>query len=146
MIRTTLVCLCLASGLGLGATPQVLAHEALSAEVAATEARIETSGDEVHPGGRPDGHAPVGVMDHHMSQGGRPDGQAPIGVMGDHVHKKGRIMLSYRYMRMEMDGNRSGSDDISTADVLNRFMVAPTNMTMEMHMFGIMYGLVRSYR
>jgi hypothetical protein len=77
----------------------------------------------------------------HSRHGARPDAQAPIGVMGDHVHKKGRIMPSYRYMRMEMDGNRSGSDDISTADVLNRFMVAPTNMTMEMHMFGLMYGL-----
>ncbi|NBD18196.1 MAG: hypothetical protein GVY04_19270 [Cyanobacteria bacterium] len=29
---------------------------------------------------------------------GRPDGHAPIGVMGDHVHGQGEWMLSYRYM------------------------------------------------
>ena len=71
----------------------------------------------------------------------RPDGHAPIGVMGDHGHKKGELMLSYRYGRMEMDGNRSGSSNISTAQVLRSFPVSPLEMTMEMHMFGAMYGL-----
>ena len=71
----------------------------------------------------------------------RPDDHAPIGVMGDHGHKKGELMLSYRYGRMEMDGNRSGSSSISTAEVLNSFLVSPLEMTMEMHMFGAMYGL-----
>ena len=71
----------------------------------------------------------------------RPDAHAPIGVMGDHGHKKGELMLSYRYGRMEMDGNRSGSSNISTAQVLSSFPVSPLEMTMEMHMFGAMYGL-----
>lgn len=70
-----------------------------------------------------------------------PDTHAPIGVMGDHGHKKNELMLSYRYMRMEMDGNRSGSSNINTAEVLNAFVVSPLEMTMEMHMFGAMYGL-----
>lgn len=38
----------------------------------------------------------------------RADGHAPIGVMGDHLHKKGSYMLSYRFMRMSMAGNRDG--------------------------------------
>ena len=71
----------------------------------------------------------------------RPDTHAPIGVMGDHGHKKGELMLSYRYRRMEMDGNRSGSGNISTAEVLKSFPVSPLEMTMEMHIFGAMYGL-----
>ena len=71
----------------------------------------------------------------------RPDGHAPIGVMGDHGHKEGELMLSYRYMRMEMDGNRSGSRNISADEVLRSFPVSPLEMTMEMHMFGAMYGL-----
>ncbi len=71
----------------------------------------------------------------------RPDGHAPIGVMGDHGHKKGELMLSYRYRRMEMDGNRSGSSNINTAEVLRSFPVSPLEMTMEMHMFGAMYGV-----
>ncbi len=71
----------------------------------------------------------------------RPDDHAPIGVMGDHGHKKGELMLSYRYGRMEMDGNRSGSRNISSDEVRRSFFVSPLEMTMEMHMFGAMYGL-----
>ena len=70
----------------------------------------------------------------------RPDGHAPLGVMGDHTHGKGEVMVSYRYMLMDMDGNRDGTDSISNAEVLEDFPVTPTNMTMEMHMLGIMYA------
>ena len=63
----------------------------------------------------------------------------PIGVMGEHMHHKNEFMLSYRYMYMEMDGNRSGSNRLSTAEVLDSFMVAPTDMSMEMHMLGLMF-------
>ena len=66
---------------------------------------------------------------------------APIGVMGDHTHARGEWMLSYRYSRMEMGGNQDGTSDVTTAEVLNQFNVAPLDMTMEMHMFGAMYGL-----
>ena len=80
---------------------------------------------------------------------------APIGVMADHRHKKGELMLSYRYMNMEMDGSRIGTDSISPEEtatqIANPFFgqagqpptlrVVPTNMTMEMHMAGAMYGL-----
>lgn len=70
-----------------------------------------------------------------------PDDHAPIGVMGDHTHKPGEWMLSYRYNRMEMQGNRDGTHDVGTAAILTNFMVAPLDMTMEMHSFGGMYGL-----
>lgn len=77
-----------------------------------------------------------------LADGGmnRPDGHAPIGVMGDHVHRSGGWMLSYRYMRMEMDGNRDGSGRVSADTVLDDFMVTPTRMTMDMHMLGLMYA------
>jgi len=80
-----------------------------------------------------------------------PDSHAPIGVMGDHNHKVGELMLSYRYMNMDMDGNRDGSDRLSAQQVLNGpdgspagsdgFLVTPLSMTMEMHMFGAMYAV-----
>ncbi len=70
----------------------------------------------------------------------RPDDHAPIGVMGEHAHKQGEWMLSYRAMHMEMDGNRDGTSRQSTADVLSNFVVAPTEMQMDMHMFGAMYA------
>ncbi|HYQ73424.1 MAG TPA: transporter [Gammaproteobacteria bacterium] len=78
---------------------------------------------------------------HTPWSGARPDGHAPIGVMGDHIHKKGEWMLSYRYMRMEMDGMRDGTDDLSDAEVLADFMVTPTKMTTDMHMAGAMYAV-----
>ena len=68
----------------------------------------------------------------------RPDTHAPIAVMGDHVMDEGEIMLSYRYMKMEMDGNRTGTDSVSTP--LPGFMVSPLSMDMDMHMLGAMYA------
>lgn len=85
---------------------------------------------------------PISIYaDNNEGQSHRPDAHAPIGVMRDHVHKEGEVMLSYRFMYMFMDDNRSGSSTVSDAAVLNDYMVAPTDMTMKMHMLGVMYGL-----
>ena len=83
-----------------------------------------------------------------------PDSHAPIGVMADHYHESGEVMLSYRFMRMDMKGNRVGSDgrrpDYIAISEPNGFAdmptmpptlrVVPTEMTMDMHMFGVMYA------
>jgi len=80
---------------------------------------------------------------------------APIGVMADHRHRKGEWMLSYRYMTMEMEGNRDGTTSLSADQIVsetpNRFFgspmqpptlrVVPESMQMDMHMVGAMYGL-----
>lgn len=67
--------------------------------------------------------------------------RTPIGVMGAHSHDAGEWMVSYRYMHMNMSGNRSGTDRLRVSDVFGEgFMVAPTRMTMAMHMFGAMYA------
>ncbi len=83
----------------------------------------------------------------------RVDSHAPIGVMGDHRHKQGELMVSYRYMRMEMGGNRDGTRNLSPGAIVavpNRFAnlpmqpptlrVVPTRMTTDMHMFGVMFA------
>ncbi len=70
----------------------------------------------------------------------RPDGHAPIGVMADHTHERGEMMLSYRYMYMDMDGNRTGTSEVTTADVLADYPVSPLSMPMNMSMFGLMYA------
>ena len=49
-------------------------------------------------------------------------------------------MFSYRYMHMDMGGNRDGSRRISFEDTLAQFPVTPVSMTMDMHMFGAMYA------
>jgi hypothetical protein len=84
----------------------------------------------------------------------RADNHAPISVMGDHYHEKGEVMASYRYMSMSMKGSADGSNDLSpdtiATTVPNRFFgmpmqpptlrVVPTEMTMDMHMLGVMYA------
>lgn len=77
---------------------------------------------------------------HHGHTSG-PDSHAPLGVMGDHTHAKGEWMFSYRFMRMEMDGNRDGKNDLSPQEVLNQgYMATPLDMTTDMHMFGAMFA------
>jgi Putative MetA-pathway of phenol degradation len=63
---------------------------------------------------------------------------APLGVMGEHIHPEGDWMVSFKTMSMDMDGNRTGSDRVSTP--LAGYMVSPLNMDMNMHMLGAMYG------
>lgn len=70
----------------------------------------------------------------------RASDHAPIGVMGDHTHSAGEWMLSYRAMRMSMNGNRTGSDRARLSDVHAGFPVAPVDMDMEMHMAGLMWA------
>ncbi len=84
----------------------------------------------------------------------RADSHAPIGVMGEHMHKTGEWMVSYRFMRMDMDGSQIGTNNVSpetiATTVPNRFFgtpgqpptlrVVPTQMTTDMHMVGAMYA------
>jgi len=67
---------------------------------------------------------------------------APASIMGSHLHSKGEWMFSYHYMNMDMEGNLDGTNSVSPQQIFAAgFMVAPISMTMEMHMFGAMYGL-----
>ncbi len=70
----------------------------------------------------------------------RADGHAPISVMGDHIHHKGGVMISYRYMTMDMRELREGTNDKTNADAHAKYMVAPQDMVMNMHMLGAMYA------
>ena len=57
-----------------------------------------------------------------------------------HTHDAGEWMLGYSYKFMDMSGNRSGTNGLTPAEVLESYMVAPTAMDMEMHMGHIMYA------
>ncbi len=70
----------------------------------------------------------------------RADGHAPLGVMGDHVHHKGEWMASYRLMDMQMEGMLKGSKTIENSELFNEYMMVPQDMSMQMHMLGIMYA------
>jgi len=101
---------------------------------------------------------PTLANDSHHGGQIRADDHAPIGVMGDHMHKQGEWMASYRFMHMDMEGNRIGDREVSPEEIVttvpNRFFgqvpppigaaqnlrVVPTQMTMQMHMLGLMYA------
>ncbi len=73
----------------------------------------------------------------------RPDSHAPAGLMGDHLHKAGEVMAEYKFMSMNMNGNRAGTQRLSPAQARafdTGFMVAPTSMQMDMHMVHLMYA------
>ena len=64
-----------------------------------------------------------------------------MGALGvQHTHLKGEWMIGYQLMVMSMDGNLDGGQQISPEEVLQDFMVSPTHMRMEMHMFEVMYA------
>ena len=82
------------------------------------------------------------------------DKHAPAALMGDHVHGAGEWMFEYKYMNMYMEDNRIGSRTVSDAvavpAVVGGLVVdgiatnngaSPTQMTMEMHMIHVMYGV-----
>ncbi len=76
----------------------------------------------------------------------RPDAHAPISIMGEHTHKQGEFMFSYRFMSMTMTNNMDDTDVLPTSQILTGgsntgdYMVVPTEMKMDMHMFGLMYA------
>ncbi|MBK8175575.1 MAG: transporter [Rhodospirillales bacterium] len=88
-----------------------------------------------------------GMMPFHSA----PD---PAGLAGTRLHKPGQIMFTYRYMHMDMSQLADGDDDLSPKDVATMrnhnagkpgqpltWRSAPQNMTVDMHMFGVMAGV-----
>ncbi len=65
-------------------------------------------------------------------------GLVPHGIM---VGKAGRWMISYHFMVERLEGNLVGTKRVSEASILGGFEAAPTDMTMQMHMFMVMYAL-----
>ncbi len=74
------------------------------------------------------------------SKQSRPDNLVPIGIMGDHGHKKSEIMLLYRFMAINMQGLQSDTTPLEKEDVLKDFMIAPVQMSMQMHMLETMFA------
>lgn len=56
-----------------------------------------------------------------------------------HAHDAGEWMMGYSFMHMSMEGNLDGTKSLSSADIFaDGYMVAPTSMDMQMHMFHMM--------
>lgn len=50
-------------------------------------------------------------------------------------------MISYRYMRMNMNGMQNGTGAVKKSDVLSSYTASSEFMQMDMHMLMLMYGL-----
>ena len=93
-------------------------------------------------------HAHAG---HDMSQHMGPGAQMLFNPgFGDdiyHTHPAGMWMFTYKFMHMNMSGLRDGTSNVSVSDVIPMmgskygYMMAPTKMNMDMHMFMVMYGI-----
>jgi hypothetical protein len=86
----------------------------------------------------------------------------PAGVMGAQLMARGQTMVMYTPMFMKMDGSRIGTHRVTPETIVttvpNRFdmnplmagvqpptlRIAPSEMSMEMHMFSAMYGITDS--
>ena len=64
-------------------------------------------------------------------------GLVPPGIM---VGMKGRWMVGYQVMFDSLKGKLVGTRHVSDATVLSRFETSPTDMSMQMHMFMVMYA------
>lgn len=88
----------------------------------------------------------------HAGHNHGPGGQLVFNpAFGDdiyHTHPAGMWMFNYKFMHMSMDGLRDGTTDVATGRVGNNrglpydnYMMIPLKMTMDMHMFMVMYGI-----
>jgi nitrous oxide reductase accessory protein NosL len=91
-----------------------------------------------------EGHAHAG---HDMGPGSQMIFNPAFGDDIYHTHPKGMWMATYKFMHMDMGGLRDGTSNVDQSDVgfkRNKpynYMMIPTSMTMDMHMFMVMYGV-----
>tara|TARA_Y100000768_G_scaffold330556_2_gene269332 strand:+ start:1 stop:939 length:939 start_codon:yes stop_codon:yes gene_type:complete len=72
----------------------------------------------------------------------RPDYVFPAGVKGGKNMMSKKLMLGYKYGTMEMDCCKDSTSSVSNDFIKNLgFSMAPTDMTMDMHMFSAMYAV-----
>lgn len=63
-----------------------------------------------------------------------------LNVIGGHTHPVGERMVGYQFMMMDMDGHLDGTNDVSERQILRKFPSSSTGMTVQEHMFNVMYA------
>jgi nitrous oxide reductase accessory protein NosL len=115
-------------------------------EIASFDQAMKAAEGELHEGA---GMHRMGHMDMSMHMG--PGAQMLFNPgFGDdiyHTHPAGMWMITYKFMHMNMSGLRAGTSDVDLnsigfkRDKPYNYMMIPTDMTMDMHMFMLMYGI-----
>jgi len=86
-------------------------------------------------------------MSRHMGPGAQMVFNPAFGDDIYHTHPAGMWMVTYKFMHMNMSGLRAGTSDVDLSSVGFKrdkpynYMMIPTDMTMDMHMFMLMYGI-----
>lgn len=125
--------------------PSVLLGLSVSPAVFAAEAEMDHSKHQM--GG--------GEMDHSkMDHSGHQMGGDQTAMHIHHGHRDGGFMFEYRYMSMNMSGLQNGEEGVTsreisgvnpgmppTNNINTRYMMSPTDMSMDMHMLMGMYGV-----
>ena len=84
----------------------------------------------------------MGHMGHMMKNMQRPDNVFPVGVKGGKNMMSKKIMFGYKFGTMDMDCCRDSTSSINNDFIKNLgYSMAPTDMTMDMHMFSAMYAV-----
>ena len=84
----------------------------------------------------------MGHMGHMMKNMQRPDNVFPVGVKGGKNMMPKKIMFGYKFGTMDMDCCRDSTSSINNDFIKNLgYSMAPTDMTMDMHMFSAMYAV-----
>ena len=63
----------------------------------------------------------------------RPDGQAPIGVMDAQLLPKGKVLIGYRFLQTDSKGLWVDSDSLTLAQSLQAYPVVPRSMSNQTH-------------
>lgn len=80
-------------------------------------------------------------MGNMMTNMSRPDFVFPVGVKGGKNMMAKRIMFSYKFGTMDMDCCKDSTSSVNNDFIKSLgFSMAPTDMTMDMHMFHAMYA------
>lgn len=112
-------------------------------EAMTAAAREVKTGEKPHEGHSHHSHA--GQMD--MGPGANMIFNPGFGDDIYHTHPAGMWMVTYKYMHMNMSGLRDGTSDVDSGSVGFKrpakysYMMIPTDMTMDMHMAMLMYGI-----
>jgi len=84
----------------------------------------------------------MGHMGHMMKNMQRPDYVFPVSVKGRKNMMSKKIMFGYKFGTMDMDCCRDSTSSINNDFIQNLgYSMAPTDMTMDMHMFSAMYAV-----
>jgi len=73
----------------------------------------------------------------------RPDGLAPIGVINDHMLPVGAMLISYRYWSEGYDGNYVNTHRVSTASLAAIYPAVPTHMLRTQQVALLQYGVTQ---